>query len=463
MLPAGPRGLLLREVRCPLLPADGHTGMTRSSAGCLAILAASAAAVFLAAPVPAFAQAASKAQSGGSSAQNPTITDTIDAAESDGDLPKDSIIRGVNEYEFKRFSLRWGGGFLWDYATYDQTEDSKAQMSLSPKDDLRDFRVLVKGRLPIPYVTYTLGYMYDKANDGWRFRQTGIMVDVPKLSGNVFVGRTKEGFSTNKIMVGYQGFTNERATMNDALIPILADGIKWSGTIPNGRFVYNVGFFGDSKSESESFNKHDNHYVARGVWLPLARNNRNLLHIAFQARHALSDDGMLQYRSKPESFQAQSYAIDTGKFAADYANSYGFETYYRRGPLLVGTEYFLTDVKAPASDNPRFHGGEVIGTYILTGETRPYNARGAYFERVTPARSVFAGGPGAWELVVRFSYSDLDSGPIQGGTFWRLTPMVNWHMSGNVRLEFVYGYSSLDRFNVVGKTQYFQSRIQFQL
>jgi len=421
------------------------------------------AAVSFASPGPAFTQAGSKAQPTRSSAQGQTINDTIDAAESDGDMPKESAIRNFNEYEFKRFSLRWGGGFLWDYATYDQTEESETQMSLSPKDDLRDFRLILKGRLPIPHVTYTIGYMYDKARNDWRFRQTGIMVDIPKLRGNVFVGRTKEGFSTNKIMVGYQGFTNERATMNDALIPILADGIKWSGTVPNGKFVYSVGFFGDSKSESESFNKHDNHYVARGVWLPLSRQGEGLLHIAGQARHARPDDESLQYRSKPESFQAQEYAIDSGKFEADYANSYGVEAYYRRGPLILGTEYFFTDVEAPDSDNPFFHGGEVIGAYILTGETRPYNARGAYFERVTPARSVFKGGPGAWEVVGRFSYSDLDSGPIRGGTFWRFTPMVNWHLSGNVRLEFVYGYSSLDRFNVVGKTQYFQSRIQLQL
>lgn len=421
--------------------------MLRSLCGrTLAVLAASAAVLF-AAPVWA---------------QDPTINDTIDAAESSGDMPRE-IIRNLNSYEFKRFSLRWGGGFLWDYSTYDQDEESKSQMALSPKSDMRDFRVIVKGRLPIPHVTYTLGYMYDKSKDDWRFRQTGIMVDIPKLWSNVFVGRTKEGFSTNKIMVGYQGFTNERATMNDALIPVLADGIKWSGTIPNGKFVYSVGFFGDSKSESESFNRHDRHVSARAVWLPRVRNRTDLLHIAVQARHALPDDGALQYRSKPESFQAQEYAIDSGKLEADYATSYGFETYYRRGPFLLGTEYFFTDVKAPASGDPFFHGGEIVGAYLLTGETRPYNARGAYFERVAPARSIFDGGPGAWELVGRFSYSDLDSGPIQGGTFWRFTPMVNWHMSANVRLEFIYGYSSLNRFDVVGKTQYFQSRIQFQL
>jgi len=30
-------------------------------------------------------------------------------------------------------------------------------------------------------------------------------------------------------------------------------------------------------------------------------------------------------------------------------------------------------------------------------------------------------------------------------------------------LELTYGYGSLDRFGVVGKTQFFQSRIQLQL
>ena len=64
---------------------------------------------------------------------------------------------------------------------------------------------------------------------------------------------------------------------------------------------------------------------------------------------------------------------------------------------------------------------------------------------------------------VEWFCANLDDGPIQGGTFWRITPMVNWHMSGNVRLEFVYGYGMLDRFGVHGATQFFQARAQFQL
>ena len=30
-------------------------------------------------------------------------------------------------------------------------------------------------------------------------------------------------------MIGYAGWTMERATISDAIIPILADGIKWLG------------------------------------------------------------------------------------------------------------------------------------------------------------------------------------------------------------------------------------------
>jgi phosphate-selective porin OprO/OprP len=65
--------------------------------------------------------------------------------------------------------------------------------------------------------------------------------------------------------------------------------------------------------------------------------------------------------------------------------------------------------------------------------------------------------------VARFSYTDLDDGPVQGGRFWRFTPMVNWHMSPNVRLELVYGYGVLDRFDTKGGSHFFQTRIQLQL
>jgi len=393
----------------------------------------------------------------------PALDDQLDAAEADGVEPRRQLV-AWNHYQGPYFTLRVGAGFGYDYSAYAQDANSKQQMTLSPVAAVRDFRLLLKGRFPtIPRLTYTLGYMYDGSAKAWRFRQTGLMVDVPELLGGFFIGRTKEGFSSNKIMVGYFTWTGERATMNEALIPILADGIKWTGRIPSGKLVYNVGYFMDELSQTESFNKNDSQFVGRAVWLPNAGSDKPLLHLAVEGRFAEANNGQLQYRSRPEVFQAQTYAIDTGKFPANHANALGLEAYYRPGSLMFGMEYFLNKVSSQQTDNPLFHGGEVFAAYLFTGEVRPYNTRGAFFEAVSPARTVFEGGPGAWEGVLRFSYTDLDSGTIQGGKFWRITPMVSWYLSDNVRMEFTYGYGVLDRFGLSGATQFFQTRLQILL
>jgi hypothetical protein len=62
-----------------------------------------------------------------------------------------------------------------------------------------------------------------------------------------------------------------------------------------------------------------------------------------------------------------------------------------------------------------------------------------YFSQISPARTVVRGGPGAWELLARFSCIDLDGGTLGGGRFWRFTPMVNWYPSDHMRLELAYG------------------------
>jgi phosphate-selective porin OprO/OprP len=306
--------------------------------------------------------------------------------------------------------------------------------------------------------------MYDGPTETWHVRQTGIMVDVPELGGTLFVGRTKEGFSTNKLMVGYYGWTMERAAANEAFLPILADGIKWTGHLFDNALVYNAGWFVDTWSETESFNKNDKQFAGRVVWLPFApTRSKTVLHLAAEVRFADANDGFLRYRSKPEAFPAQSYAVDTGKFPATSATTIGFEAYYRPGPLMFGSEYFLNKVASDQTGDPFFHGGEVFASYLITGEVHPYNEPGAFFEAVSPARPLSSGGLGAWEVVVRGSYVDLDSGTIAGGKFWRVTPMINWYLTDNVRLELVYGYSQLDRFGVVESTQYVQSRLQLTL
>lgn len=388
----------------------------------------------------------------------------IDAAEADHSKSLNKDVKW-NQFDNRFFTLRVGGGFLVDSADYKQDSTSKKQMDIWSEYALRDARLLFKGRIKSnERLSYTIGYMYDGAQDDWRFRQTGLMVDIPEWKGNFFIGRTKEGFSTNKIMVGYHGWTNERSAANDAFIPILADGVKWIGQAYDNQLVYNVGLFKETITEYESYDKNDEVVAGRAVWLPYAlKDSSETLHIALQGRYGTSKQGYLQYRSKPESFPAQTYAVDTGKFKATDSMMGGFEVYYAPGPLMFGGEYFVNQVNSQQANNPFFHGGEVLAAWIVTGETRPYNKKQGIFEAISPARSVFKGGKGAVELVLRYSYVDLDDNNINGGKFRRITPMVNWHLSDNARLEFVYGYSELDRFGQTGSTQYLQTRLQLSL
>lgn len=432
-------------------PASVAGGARYRAACSRAIIPFMACGVLIASGVP-------RAQADGSPAAQDNSSPVADAE----DVSPERQFTAWNHYEGPYFTVRVGAGFGYDYSAYAQDENSKEQMTLSPKAGVRDFRLLFKGRFPtVPRLSYTLGYMYDGAV--WKFRQTGLIVAVPEWLGELFVGRTKEGFSTSKIMVGYNTWTPERSTMNDALIPILADGVKWTGGIPSGKLVYNLGYFMDEFSEPETFNKNDSQVAGRVVWLPNAGTDKPLLHLALEGRYAASDDGQLQYRSKPEAYFAQSYAIDTGKFPASHANSLGIETYYQPGPLMFGMEYYFTQVRSSETNNPFIHGGEIFASYLFTGERHPYNAKGAFFGAVSPARPVTEGGPGALEVVLRYSYTDLDSGTIQGGRFWRITPMLNWYLSDNMRIEMVYGFGMLDRFGLTGYSQFFLTRLQLTL
>jgi len=394
-------------------------------------------------------------------AKPPTIDDTIEAGEADAARSGRRMAKW-NEFDGKYASIRFGWGFAWDYGAFEQDDNSKEQIALENKNKLRDFRFLLKGRLKFfgeRKVTYTVGVMYDGGNEEWVMRQTGLMFALPKNGGSLFLGRTKEGFSMSKIMVGYEILGVERMPMNDAIVPILADGIKWTGNAPKLHLIWNIGAFADFLSEKQTFNNSEHQVVGRLVWVPVLsdQGRGNVLHFGIAVRHAKADDGQLQLRARPESWVAP-YFVDTGKFNASDSTATGLEVYYRPGPLLVGGEYFFDHVDAPENGSPLFHGGEAMVTWMATGETRPYNSKGGYFERVQPARSVFRGGPGAWEVITRFSYADADGGTLTGGKFWRFTPMVNWHLDSFLRLSFVYGYGSLDRFGLVGKTHFFQMR-----
>lgn len=395
---------------------------------------------------------------------NSSVDDTIDATEGDADIDRHTAVPW-NEIRRPYFTIRFGAGLLCEVVGYTQDAQSKEQFDISTDSRLRDFRFILGGSFPkLPRsVTWSAGIMYDAPTHSWLVRQTGVMIAVPEIWGHIFIGRGKEGFSLNKVMTGYDGWTMERATISDATIPILADGIKWLGFVPKLGILWNVGYYNDFVSKGQSFSTYSSQEVARVAWLPiLSDERRKVLHLGVNFRYGMAKDGQLRLKSRPEAFPSP-YFVDTGTFPAKSTTIAGYEVYYRTGPWLFGSEYWWVHTSSPSEGNPLFKGGDWVATYLITGETRVYDTAGGFFREIVPKRPVFNGGPGAWELLLRYSQINLDSGPIQGGQFKRITPGVNWYLTDSVRFEFEYGYGHLDRFNLSGNTQFFQARIQLQL
>lgn len=391
-----------------------------------------------------------------------TLDDTIEAGDDEVATPVRELVKW-NHYDGDFFHIRLGAGFLYEGVAYSQNQASQEQFDLSPDTKIRDARFIIKGGFKSKRpITFSSGIMWDVPTRKFLFRETGVMISVPEIWGSIFVGRTKEGFSLNKVMVGYAGWTMERTEIGDATIPILADGVKWLGYVPTKHLLWNLGAYGDWLSEGQTFSTYAHQFVGRIAWVPV-ENEDTVLHLGLSLRQGKAEDGQLQLRSRPEAFPGP-YFVDTGKFPADSTKMAALEVYYRPRSFLVGTEYFFQDVNAPQRGNPFFHGGNAVLSWLPTGETRVYNTRGGFFNQISPRRPVFQGGPGAWELVANFSYVDLDSRSLNGGKFWRFTPMANWHLSDNVRLELAYGYGSLNRFGIAGGvTHFFQTRLQLQL
>jgi len=432
--------------------------MTRT----MALVATVAAGLLLAGQQAAAAQSSSRPSD---SARDSSTALTLTAGEADDEpsSPRQWIRRP--EWNLGFTTLHVGGGLLYDAIAYSQDSISNDQFpSLAPEIKLRDARVLFGGRFKTERsFTWQLGVMYDAANSEWLFRQSGLMVAVPEIDSWFFVGRAKEGFSLNKVMVGYDGWSMERLPFTDATVPLLADGIKWLGYVPDYHWFWNLGMFTDVLSEGQSFSSYNHQFVARTGYSRMSSDTAGtLVHVGMNFRVGDVNGDSLQLRSRPEAFEAP-YFIDTGKFPAKSALAFGPEIYYRPGRLLIGGEYYWQKVSSAEMGNPWFHGGEAVVAWLATGEIRGFKLAGAYFTEASPESTVVQGGAGAWSPLIKFSYSNLTNGPVQGGIFWRVTPMLNWYLTDNVRLEFGYGQGVLNQSGVKGETRFFQSRLQLRL
>lgn len=183
--------------------------------------------------------------------------------------------------------------------------------------------------------------------------------------------------------------------------------------------------------------------------------DRDYLHIGVSFRHVPASGGALRYHGRPASNVASDF-VDTGSFAAVHARHYGIEGLYSLGGLSVLGEIVAARTNAPTVGNPAFHGFYLTGSWVITGEARPYDR-----DVGTAGRLVPHGRFGAPELVVRYAAVDLDDARVHGGRYERLDLGVNWWISRQWKLGGVWGRTWLESGGVTGLTDSALMRLQW--
>ena len=161
-------------------------------------------------------------------------------------------------------------------------------------------------------------------------------------------------------------------------------------------------------------------------------------------------------RSGRPGSNVTDFFVDTGNIAAESAFQYGLEALWNSGPYPLLAKYNHATVDSPALGDPKFSGYYVTGSWVITGETSPYDRNAGYARRVIPK-----GRWGAPELVARYAQVDLDEPLVAGGSFTNAYLGVNWWAAKRWKLNLGWTRTWLDNEGVNGVTDTVLARFQW--
>lgn len=359
------------------------------------------------------------------------------------------------------FTLKVGLVTLADYTAFNQDSASVSQVGRQQDQwEARAVRLMFRGTIG---TDYQIGYLIAGEYKGfetepenlWSLTDVSFTFPIGGPANKLTVGKTKETFAyemvgdaanlpqQERVLTPFFVSRNVGVKMNHVL------GAEHHMTLAYG--VFNDWFVtGDSQADSGT------DVSARFTGLVWdQRDGKSFLHLGISGRYAGADNNTMRYKGRPESNVSDNY-VDTGNLTGDHAWHVGLEALWNEGPFSVLAEYNRAWVNSTASGDPEFSGYYLTGSWILTGETRPYDRTVGYARRVMPT-----GRWGAPELVARFSHEDLNDGVVQGGSFDKTYLGINWWATRRWKVGFGWGHTWLDRFATTGVTDSFQTRFQW--
>jgi phosphate-selective porin OprO/OprP len=372
---------------------------------------------------------------------------------------------GVN---MRRTRLRWEGT-MWDQFDFLFEID----YSLGQRVAMPGNSVAVTGTTGT--ISSAAGTVADRGNlisiivptDLWgRWRGTPI--------GNIQIGNVKPMYSMEQLMSSrfidlmefsyiWDAFLEQG---NNGWIPSIA---VWDNFGENKKFFYGASVGYSNNKDLFFWNQGDGELeeTARFGWTIINDcDQRRLLNISVGSMHQGANDGSLRYRARFDlrngnNVQQPTLAAVQGGLSDAYliqpelfANWGSFnvqaewaflEAAMNRGTVFTQLGNQTSGLPAGGKGELYYNGGYISLGYFLTGETRAFDTTWKTPERVVPIENAFtirngAGhwnlGRGAWQVLARWNYLNLDSKGANGGILNGLTLGLNWYLNPNMRFMF---------------------------
>ncbi len=366
-----------------------------------------------------------------------------------------------SEFDGSAFSLKIGFAPIVDYTWNAQDNESREQVGeQESRLDLRSGRITFSGKFkfsnPLKYF-FSIEYKgFDRSPEDPAFGTTDLYLSIylNKIMGNVTLGKIKETFVYE--MVGDAANLPNTERILNPFFQSRSIGVKFMNGYFKDRMTFSIGAFNDWFTKDISFEDNGTQFTARLTGLPLYNEKeKKYLHLGMSSRYNQAAKGLLRYRGRNESNIGPFY-VDTKDIPADHSWSVGLEGLWNFRNLSLLSEFVQTWVSSYDHTNPTFNGFYVTGSWVISGEQRPYDKKVGYSRRVMPT-----GGTGAWEVVARYSRLDLDDKNIKGGLLNKLYFGLNWWATQHWRVTLGYGLGTLDKLDLKGTTNSIITRIQW--
>ncbi len=361
--------------------------------------------------------------------------------------------------DFKFMTLKLGFAPIIDYNWVIQNDESVGQVGdQESRFDIRSARVMFKGKLNFknPW-SYLIGVEYrgedrPEGQDPFGFTDFRVVIPAGKQA-EVSVGKIKETF-----IYEYVGDAANLPHFERWLNPFAVTrniGVTYKHFFLDDRMTVTGGWFNGWLTNDLNFSESANTFTGRITALPKWYNDgKQFIHMGLGLRYTEAVDGMVRLKGKNESSISSNY-VDTGDFPADDLINLSVEQLWSLDNFSFLLEYVHSWVDTPEGYE-QFKGYYLTTSYVISGDTRPYDKRSAYARRVMPD-----GKYGALEVVGRIGKINLDSGDINGGINDRIDLGLNWWATQYWKAGIIWGLGHLERFDTMGVTNNIQMRIQW--